>query len=108
MNESDLVKLRTLTLLLDTAYTAYGLSLGTNERIRLGSDEGKIELTFGNLWFRQSYPAPADEQPQIETVVITSSVFSAARVNYFDCLDDALEVVERWCEDAKTRAAQAG
>lgn len=108
MNESDLAKLRALALLLDNAYEAYGLSLGSTERIKLGSNEGLIQLDFGNLWYRQNYPVEVHEVPQIENVVITSSVFSAARVNYFDCLDDALEVVERWYEDAEMRASQAG
>lgn len=108
MNESDLAKLRALTLLLDNAYEAYGLSLGSTERIKLGSNEGLIQLDFGNLWYRQHNPADLSQVPQIENVIVTSSVFSAARVNYFDCLDDAIEVVERWYEDAKVRAAQAG
>lgn len=106
MKETDLVKFNELTLLLDNAYARHAANLPVGERIRLASNEGLIHLNFGNLWYRQHNPSGPGTAPEIESVIITSSVFSAARVNYFDSLDDAIEVVRGWYEYSKEKSQQ--
>ena len=97
MNRTTLAKLQELTLLLDLAYIHH--FLGQGERYR--PSEGTIQLAFGNFWYRRENPTEPPQTPQIESVVIYSSVFSAARVNYFDSLEEAIEVVQTWYEQAR-------
>lgn len=101
MDENDLVKLRELTLLLDLAY----LHKFDGEAGALKSAEASIRLEFGNFWYRQKNQPPQPAAPEIESVVIYSSVFSANRVVYFDTLDDAIATVQTWYDDARAKAA---
>lgn len=89
MNESDLVKLRELTLLLDLAYIHH---FGKDPR-RANSAEGSIRLEFGTFYHRKNNPPVPPQGPGIETVVIYSSVFSANRICHFDTLDQAIDTV---------------
>src|SRR6218665_3193030 len=71
--------------------------------------EGTIRLEFGNFWYRKENPPVPPSGPEIEAVVIYSSVFSAARVNYFDSLNHAVGTVQSWYEMAKEhRASELG
>ncbi|MDP9903223.1 hypothetical protein [Arthrobacter bambusae] len=99
MNENDLIKLRELTLLLDLAYLNHFAGGASNYK----SAEGSIRLEFGNLWYRKANPQNPPAAPKIEAVVIYSSIFSAARVSYFDTLDDAIDTVQTWYDHAKER-----
>ena len=99
MNENDLTKLRELTLLLDLAYLNHFAGNPSNYK----SAEGSIRLEFGNLWYRKANPQNPPAAPKIEAVVIYSSIFSAARVSYFDSLDDAINTVQTWYDHAKER-----
>lgn len=102
MNENDLARLRELTLLLDLAYEHHFRS-DPEAGKHYKSAEGTIRLEFGNLWYRKNHPQVPPAPPEIEAVVVYSSVFSAARVSYFDSLDDAVTVVSGWYEDARER-----
>ncbi|PDQ34573.1 MAG: hypothetical protein B5766_10295 [Candidatus Lumbricidophila eiseniae] len=105
MNEADLIKLRELTLLLDLAYLHHFEGGNRNAK----SAEGTIRLEFGNFWYRKENPPVPPSGPEIEAVVIYSSVFSAARVNYFDSLNHAVATVQTWYEMAKEhRASELG
>mgnify|MGYP006337489807 CR=1 FL=1 len=104
MSPSDIILLRELSVLLDLAY----LHHTGGGRSDLKSAEGAIRLEFGNLWFRAENPNEPPGGPVIESVVIYSSVFTAARVSYFDTLEDAIETVNRWYEDARAKSAQNG
>jgi len=97
MNSSLLAKLQELTLLLDLAY----LHHFRGGEYRYKSAEGTIRLEFGNFWYRKEHPSAPPAAPEIESVVIYSSVFSAGRVNYFDSLDEAIAVVQIWYDQAR-------
>jgi hypothetical protein len=97
MNKQDVAKLQELTLLLDLAYIHHF----KEGEAKYKSAEATVRLEFGNFWYRKANPTSSPEAPQIESVVIYSSVFSANRVNYFDSLDEALSVVQTWYENAR-------
>lgn len=97
MDENDISKLRELTLLLDLAY----LHHFKTKKGQYKSAEATVRLEFGNFWYRKKNPTEQPSGPPIEQVVVYSSVFSAARVSYFDTLDDAIAVVQSWYEGAK-------
>jgi len=99
MHETDLEKLRELTLLLDLAYIHYFDGGVTQYK----SAEASIRLEFGNIWYRKNHQPEPPGPPEIEHVVIYSSIFSAAPVTYFDTLDEAIEVVRGWYDYAKER-----
>ncbi|HEU5223048.1 MAG TPA: hypothetical protein VFU07_05130 [Candidatus Lumbricidophila sp.] len=104
MDEKDLTKLRELSLLLDLAYMHHFEGESANYK----SAEATIRLEFGNFWWRKDHQSTPPNAPQIEAVVIYSSVFSAARVCHFDSLDDALVVVQGWYEQARERNLERG
>jgi len=104
VNGDDLGRLRELTLLLDLAYIHHVKHVGGDKTLK--SSEGTVRLEYGNFWYRKRNPPEGiAEPPLIEQVVVYSSVFSAARVNYFDSLDEAISVVQGWYEDAKAANA---
>ena len=105
MTPEDITRLRELCLLLDLAYEHWFNATGESRGLK--SAEGTVRLEFGNVWYRQNNPNQPPAGPQIESVVVYSSVFSAARVSYFDTLDDAINVVQGWYQIAKDRASQA-
>lgn len=97
MHPDDINKLRELSLLLDLAYLHYF----EGDVKKAKSAEGTIRLEFGNFWYRKNNPAIPPAAPEIESVVIYSSIFSAARVTYFDDLDEAIQTVREWYEYQK-------
>lgn len=99
MQEIDIAKLRELTLLVDLAYLYHFKSAGEGANYKAA--EATVRLEFGNLWYRKKHPTEPPAGPEIETVVVYSSVFSAGRVNYFDSLDEAVEIAQGWYEHAK-------
>jgi hypothetical protein len=101
MNETDLTKLRELTLLLDLAYLHHFRGDSRNYK----SAEASIRLEFGNFWYRKDHPPGQAAAPLIETVLVYSSVWSAARLNYFDTLDEALTTIRGWYEHARANSA---
>lgn len=102
MNENDLLKLQKLRLLLDNAYVYYNKAHPYKRRVKVA--EGSIRLEFGNHWWRRQFKSTS---PVLENVVIFSSIFSAAKINYFDSLDEAIEVVNEWYEYAKALKQQS-
>jgi hypothetical protein len=94
---TDVKKLQELTLLLDLAYLHH--SRGKN--VKYASAEGTIRLEYGSFRYRKENPTAPPLGPELESVVVYSSVFSAARLNYFDSLDDAIATVQSWYELAK-------
>lgn len=100
MLPDDLTMLRELTLLLDLAYQHHYAS-DPSAAHHYKSAEGTLRLEFGSLFWRQDRVARVGSIPEIESVVIYSSVFSAARVSHFDTLDDAIGVVGAWYAEAK-------
>lgn len=96
MDQDDLRKLFDLKTLLDLAYFHH--SGGKTSHFK--SAEGSIELQFGNLAYRAAHPTSPPMAPEIESVVIRSSVFTANRVAYFDSLDEAIDIVQRWYQKA--------
>jgi hypothetical protein len=94
---TDLAKLQELTLLLDLAY----LHHSRGKKVKYASAEGTIRLEYGNFLYRKENPTAPPQGPEIENVVIYSSIFSAARLNHFDSLDDAIATVQSWYELAK-------
>lgn len=105
MKESDLQLLRELSLVIDLAYLHWFEATGETRNLK--SAEGTVRLEFGNLWYRKNNPSQPPNAPNIESVVVYSSVFSANRVCYFDSLYDALEAARGWYEMAKARREQA-
>lgn len=100
MEPNDIDKLRELTLLLDLAYLHH-FKDSTRTGAIYKSAEATVRLEFGNFWYRKKNPTEHPFGPMIESVVVYSSVFSAARVSYFDSLDEAVSVVQGWYEGAK-------
>jgi len=100
MGPTDINKLRELTLLLDLAYLHH-FKDSNRASANYKSAEATVRLEFGNFWFRKKNPTDQSFGPAIEQVVVYSSVFSAARVNYFDTLDDAVCAANDWYEGAK-------
>lgn len=103
MDEDEIAKLRELTLLLDLAYLHH--FKGAGEGAKYKSAEATLRLEFGNFWYRKKNPTEQRAGPEIENVVLYSSVFSATRVSYFDTLEEALGVVRGWYDDAKANSA---
>lgn len=105
MKESDLQLLRELSLVIDLAYLHWFEATGETRNLK--SAEGTIRLEYGNFWYRKNNPSTPPQAPNIESVVVYSSVFSANRVCYFDTLYDALEAARGWYETAKERKERA-
>jgi len=103
MDEDEIANLRELTLLLDLAYLHHFKGAGGRAKYR--SAEATVRLEFGNFWYRKKNPTEQPAGPEIESVVVYSSVFSAATVSYFDTLEEALGVVHGWYDDAKAANA---
>jgi hypothetical protein len=103
MDEDEIARLRELTLLLDLAYLHH--FKGAAERAKYKSAEATVRLEFGNFWYRKKNPSAQRAGPEIENVVVYTSVFSAAPVSYFDTLEEALGVVRGWYDDAKASNA---
>ena len=98
MKTQENALLSELSTLLDLAYTHYCQA----RKPALKSADGTIRIEYGNLWWRRkNAPHIPPATPAIETIIIYSSVFSATRMNYFDTLEEAVEVVRRWYEYAK-------
>ncbi|WP_430867435.1 hypothetical protein [Demequina aurantiaca] len=100
MEPSDIAKLRELALLLDLAYLHHFMD-STRTGAGYKSAEATVRLEFGNFWYRKKNPTERTFGPAIEQVVVYSSVFSAARVSYFDSIDDAVCAAQDWYEGAK-------
>lgn len=101
MKEPDLQRLREASLLLDLAIMNHLEATGETQNLK--SAEGTIRLEFGNFWYRKDHPATPPNAPEIESVVVYSSIFSASRVVYFDTLNDAMETIRGWYEYAKAK-----
>ena len=88
MTPSDYSKLQEISRLLDEAYDHYFQYEG-----HCKSAEGRIEVSYGNLWDRQDNP---DNLP-IESIFIYSYVFCRdGRSKSWTSIDDALEEVRGW------------
>ena len=88
MTPDDYSKLQEISRLLNEAYDHYFQYEG-----HCKSSEGRIEVSYGNLWDRQDNP---DNLP-IESIYIYSYVFCRdGRSKTWDSIDDALEEVRGW------------
>lgn len=88
MTPDDYTKLQEISRLLNEAYDHYFQYEG-----HCKSSEGRIEVSYGNLWDRQDNP---DNLP-IESIYIYSYVFCRdGRYKTWNSVDAALEEVRGW------------
>lgn len=87
MNQSDFNKLLEIRRLLKEAYDHY---FKHSDDGHCKSQEGHIDLEFGNYWTDNKC------EMKITSVNIYSYVFGSSRSHYYETIDEALEVVRRW------------
>lgn len=90
MNQTDFNKLLEIRRLLKEAYDHY---FDNSDDGHCKSQEGHIDLEFGNYWTDNKC------EMKITSVNIYSYVFGNSRSHYYDTINEALEVVKRWHEE---------
>ena len=112
MNGTDAIKLQQLACLLDLAYMHYLLEFTLNLDLdhKLPSREGTIQVQYGDFSCRSARLDSPTWSPgpelEIESVVVCSSVFSAAKETCFDSLDEAIAVVQTWYDYARRQPSE--